>query len=153
MPSNAKPEWAVIKNIFEKQIAFNALIGLKLGHISQTEVTMSFAHNSELHGNPVHQILHGGVISTALDSVGGLMALVTMFEEQQSTNADDWQKIMRNLGTIDLRVDFLRPGRGHTFTGRAEILRKGNKIAVTRMELHNDNNDLIAVGTGTYLVG
>lgn len=32
-------------------------------------------------------------------------------------------------------------------------MRTGNKVAVTRMELNNDSGVLIAVGTGTYLVG
>ncbi|MGH9388979.1 MAG: thioesterase family protein, partial [Vicinamibacteria bacterium] len=31
--------------------------------------------------------------------------------------------------------------------------RSGNKVAVTRMELHNDEDSLIAVGTAAYLVG
>lgn len=153
MPSEMKPEWTMIQNIFEEHIAFNALIGFKTQHISNSEIVISFENHTSLQGNPVHKILHGGVISTALDSVGGMMALVTMVEEQHAVGVDDWQKLMRNLGTIDLRVDFLRPGRGHSFSARSEILRKGNKIAVTRMELYNEKKDLIAVGTGTYLVG
>ena len=32
------------------------------------------------------------------------------------------------------------------------ILRTGNKIAVTRIELNSDQNELIAVGTGSYVV-
>jgi acyl-coenzyme A thioesterase PaaI-like protein len=32
-------------------------------------------------------------------------------------------------------------------------MRTGKKVAVTRMELHNDEDLLIAVGTGTYIVG
>ena len=57
------------------------------------------------------------------------------------------------MGTIDLRVDYLRPGRGTHFLAEARLLRAGNKVAVTRMELHNDKEELLAVGTGTYLCG
>jgi acyl-coenzyme A thioesterase PaaI-like protein len=32
-------------------------------------------------------------------------------------------------------------------------MRTGRKVAVTRMELHNDEGVLVAVGTGTYIVG
>ncbi|MCP4614563.1 MAG: thioesterase family protein, partial [Planctomycetes bacterium] len=53
----------------------------------------------------------------------------------------------------DMRVDYLRPPKGNEFIGTASILRRGNKVAVTRMELHNDEDKLIAVGTGTYTVG
>ncbi|WYB25258.1 thioesterase family protein [Gallaecimonas sp. GXIMD1310] len=57
------------------------------------------------------------------------------------------------MGTIDMRVDYLRPGRGERFVATAEVIRAGNKVAVTRMELHNEKGDHIAFGTGTYLVG
>jgi len=32
-------------------------------------------------------------------------------------------------------------------------MRAGRRVSVTRMELHNDQDVLIAVGTGTYIVG
>jgi uncharacterized protein (TIGR00369 family) len=56
------------------------------------------------------------------------------------------------MGTIDLRVDYLRPGLGRHFLATGYILRMGNRVAVTRMELANDEKRLIAVGTGAYLV-
>jgi uncharacterized protein (TIGR00369 family) len=56
------------------------------------------------------------------------------------------------VSTIDLRVDFLRPGTGMTFTATARTLRTGNKVAVTRTELTNETGELIAVGTGSYTV-
>ena len=33
------------------------------------------------------------------------------------------------------------------------IMRTGNRVSVVRMELENDQKQLIAVGTGTYIVG
>ena len=56
------------------------------------------------------------------------------------------------LGTIDLRIDYLRPGLGKWFDATGHILRAGNKIAVVRIELHNDQGEMIAVGTGAYVV-
>ena len=60
---------------------------------------------------------------------------------------------LSKLGTIDMRVDYLRPGRGKRFDAVSTLLRAGNKVAVVRTELHNDEGYLIAVSTGTYLVG
>ena len=57
------------------------------------------------------------------------------------------------IGTIDLRVDYLRPGLGKYFIATGSTLRAGNKLSVIRMELHNDEELLIAVGTGSYVVG
>lgn len=151
------PEWHYIQELFDTTIAFNRLLGLETLSMSATQVQVGFAMKPELQGNPVHGILHGGVVSTVLDSVGGMMALICIVAEKRTDPAHqserDWNKIMRSLGTIDLRVDFLRPGKGQYFTAQASILRKGNKIAVTRMELHNEKQDLLALGTGTYLVG
>jgi uncharacterized protein (TIGR00369 family) len=57
------------------------------------------------------------------------------------------------MGTIDLRVDYLRPGRGKHFIATARIVRRGKRIAVVHMELHNDEGELIATGGGAYAVG
>jgi uncharacterized protein (TIGR00369 family) len=57
------------------------------------------------------------------------------------------------VGTIDLRVDYLRPGRGRGFAASGRIMRAGRKVAVVRMEMHNDAQVLVAVGTGTYMIG
>ncbi|MFV1969700.1 MAG: hotdog domain-containing protein [Acidimicrobiia bacterium] len=56
------------------------------------------------------------------------------------------------MSTTDLRTDFLRPGTGRELTTCAFPLRVGKRLVVTRMELHNETGDLIAVGTGTYVV-
>ena len=56
------------------------------------------------------------------------------------------------MGTIDMRVDYLRPGSGEYFISGAHVLRSGNRIAVTRSELHNDEGELVATGTATYIV-
>jgi uncharacterized protein (TIGR00369 family) len=52
-----------------------------------------------------------------------------------------------------MRVDYLRPGKGKEFIATAEVIRKGKKVAVCRMELHNEEGTHIAFGTGTYMVG
>ena len=57
------------------------------------------------------------------------------------------------MSTIDIRVDYLLPGRGEVFTAKAHIIRRGSKVAVTRMQLTNEKDELIALGTATYLVG
>jgi len=57
------------------------------------------------------------------------------------------------MSTIDIRTDYLRPGRGEEFIATARVIRAGNKVAVCRMELHNEQGVHIALGTGTYLVG
>ena len=64
-----------------------------------------------------------------------------------------WVRRIARFGTIDLRVDYLRPGKGTGFISSGSVMRTGRKVAVTRMELRNREDLLIAVGTGTYIVG
>ncbi|MDU9411133.1 thioesterase family protein [Pseudomonas sp. zfem005] len=141
-----------VRRFFER-IPFNQVLGIQLGELSPQQVTMHLPMKDELIGNFVHGILHGGVISTLLDVTGGAMALIGAFERHQGLSTGERMERLSKLGTIDLRIDYLRPGRGRSFTATAVLLRSGNKVAVVRSELHADDGTLVAVGTGTYLCG
>ncbi|PXF64428.1 thioesterase family protein [Kangiella spongicola] len=134
-------------------IPFNRHIGLKYQKVSEEECVITFDMKPELVGNYIQGILHGGVISSAMDMVGGTMAAVGILHANPATQVDELKKKIAKLSTIDLRVDYLRPGRGETFYAKAELLRAGNRVAVTRAELVNGRDTLIAVATGTYMVG
>ena len=107
----------------------------------------------ELIGNFMRKILHGGVISSVLDLTGGLIAFVEILKHLDHMQPDELRKRLARVGTIDLRIDYLRMGEGVFFTASGSVLRIGNKVAVIRTELCNDKEVLIAAGTGTYLVG
>ncbi|WP_339513875.1 thioesterase family protein [Pseudomonas sp. RL_15y_Pfl2_60] len=141
-----------VKSFFQR-IPFNNVIGIEIDQLAPDQVLMSFAMKDELIGNFIHGILHGGVISSVLDVAGGAMALIGAFERHQHLSSSERMARLSKLGTIDLRVDYLRPGRGQRFVASAVLLRSGNKVAVVRSELHSDDGTLIAVGTGTYLCG
>ncbi|MFC2027595.1 thioesterase family protein, partial [Chloroflexota bacterium] len=104
-------------------------------------------------GNLETGTIHGGAISAMLDITGGLAVFRKLRKDMQELSLEDQMKRLSKVKTIDMRVDYLRPPKGNEFIGTASILRTGNKVAVTRMELHNDDEKLIAVGTGTYIVG
>lgn len=131
---------------------FVKLIGMELTEASFEGVKARFDMKPDLIGNPFKQILHGGVIATALDMVGGIMGVVGVYQRMKEDNVPRDERNLRlaKLGTIDMRVDYLAPGRGKHFEASATLLRVGKKVFVTRMELRNEENDLIAAGTGTY---
>ena len=65
--------------------------------------------------NPDRRYTHGGVLATLIDI------------------AADWSMVMRNgrgVPTIDLRIDYLRPGRSETLVAEAEVVRVGRRIGV-----------------------
>lgn len=133
----------------EARIPFNRLLGIELGDLGPARTTLSFEMRDDLVGNFTRGSLHGGVISATLDVAGGMSAITAAVGDDTSTMADRFAR----LGTIDLRVDYLRPGIGARFEAAAYTLRAGNKVAVTRMELRSDTGELVAVGTGTYIIG
>jgi acyl-coenzyme A thioesterase PaaI-like protein len=56
------------------------------------------------------------------------------------------------LGTIDLRIDYLRPAIGEQFELRAEVLRLGSRVASTRMEFLGPEGRLLSTGAGAYII-
>jgi len=132
---------------------FNKLLGLEISHFNSEKSEIRFAWQDKLIGNPMQKILHGGVTASALDLAGGVVAAANIIAQLDDLSAQSIQQSLSRLGTIDLRTDFLRPGRGEEFVATARIIRSGNKVAVARMEMHNERGDHIAFGTGTYMVG
>lgn len=142
-----------IATLWTENMPFNKLLGLKITQFNSDESEIRFAWQDKLIGNPLQKILHGGVTASALDLAGGVVAAACIIEQLDDASPDKIQQSLSKLGTIDLRTDFLRPGRGEEFIATARIIRSGNKVAVARMELHNELGDHIAFGTGTYMVG
>jgi len=139
---------ALMRRVMEEQIAFNKHLGLKVESFDVAAPKLRFDMRPELVGNPARQILHGGVISATLDVAGGFAIMLSLAADMTGMPTS-----FPNMGTIDLRVDYLRPGRGKYFIATARIVRKGKRIAVTHMELHNDAGDLISTGGGAYVIG
>jgi uncharacterized protein (TIGR00369 family) len=136
-----------MRRVMEEHIAFNKHLGLKVESFDPEAPKLRFDMRPELVGNPARQILHGGVISATLDVAGGYAIMLSLATEMTGIPTS-----FPKMGTIDLRVDYLRPGRGKYFVATARIVRKGSRIAVTHMELHNDSGELIATGGAAYAV-
>jgi uncharacterized protein (TIGR00369 family) len=140
---------AKLRAVFEQYVPFNRVLGLKITSTDPARPELRFDMKPELIGNPAREILHGGVISAALDVAAGYAIFLALLAQNPSLNEDTFP----NMGTIDLRVDYLRPGRGSYFLASARVVRLGNRIAVTHMELVNDTAELIATGSAAYVVG
>jgi acyl-coenzyme A thioesterase PaaI-like protein len=59
-------------------------------------------------------------------------------------------KQVSRLAPVDMRVDYLAPGRGKYFIARAEVLRLGRKGCTMRMTMVNDEDKAIAAGIASY---
>lgn len=151
--SGFEPEFiAALKDIFEDKIAFNRVLGLQITQIVPECVTARIAMKPELIGHFGHQRIHGGVISAGLDAMGGLAVMAAIGARHM--DEPPLQRLQRfgKLGTIDLRIDYLRPGIGEQFELRAEVLRLGSRVASTRMEFLDAEGKLLSAGAAAYIV-
>ncbi len=142
-----------LKDVYQNQMPFDRLLGIRIEKLTTDNAIVRIDMREDLIGNFIKNILHGGVISSVLDLTGGLIASANVLLQMSSRGAsqDEMAKGLAGIGTIDLRVDYLRAGQGEFFRASGHILRAGKKVAVVRTELHNDRDLLIAAGTGTYL--
>ena len=142
-----------LRRLYDEHLPFNRLLGIAVTSLGADAGTMVFTMRGDLIGNVFHQTLHGGVISAVLDAVGGMTASASLASRANGLSETEVLAMLARVGTIDLRVDYLRPGRGERFTASGRIMRAGRKVAVVRMEMHNETKLLVAVGTGTYMIG
>jgi acyl-coenzyme A thioesterase PaaI-like protein len=143
---------AGLKAIFEEKIAFNHVIGLRIDQVAEDSVSGHLDMRPELVGHYAHQRLHGGVISAGLDAMGGLAVMVAIGVRHLDEPLSQRLQRFGKLGTIDLRVDYLRPAIGDRFELRAQVLRLGSRVATTHMAFTGADGKLLATGAAAYIV-
>ena len=89
-------------------------------------------------GDPNRPALHGGLLSTIADAAGGLAVFSRLPD------------LSDRASTVDLRVDYLRPGLLEDLYCDAEVLRLGNRVAVTEMVCRQGESYIAAKCRGVY---
>ncbi|MFV0678832.1 thioesterase family protein [Ottowia sp.] len=152
-PVPFEPEFTQrLRHIFEELIVFNQVLGLKLIDIAADHVSGRVDMRPELIGHFGHQRLHGGVISATLDAMGGVAVMAAIGARHMDEPPEKRLERFGKLGTIDLRIDYLRPGLGEFFTTHAEVMRLGSRVATTRMEFRDAAGKLLSTGSAAYIV-
>ncbi len=148
-----EPEFiAGVREIFEDKIVFNRVLGLRITDIAPHQVRARIDMRPELVGHYAYHRVHGGVISAGLDAMGGLAVMAAIGARHMDEPPAQRLHRFAKLGTIDLRIDYLRPGIGATFELHAETLRLGSRVASTRMSFSGADGKLLATGAGVYIV-
>ena len=126
---------------FEEQIPFNRHLGIRVDLLDPGHCVLRLPFAESLVGDPFRRALHGGVLSTIADAAGGL----AVFAEVDS--------VLARVSTVDLRVDYLRKGLEEELFCEANVLRLGNRVAVTAMTLRQQGGTyVVAEGRGVYNV-
>ena len=124
----------------EQLIPFNRFLGIQVARIGDDHVHLTLPFRAEFVGDPMRPAMHGGVISTMADVSGGL-AVWTGLSDARA-----------RVSTIDLRVDYLLPGRLERLDAKAHVVRKGNRVGVVDMVLFHPSHedDPVATAKGVY---
>lgn len=152
-PAEFEPEFiAGLKQMFEERILFNQVLGLKIVTLRPEVAVGRIDMKRELVGHFAYNRLHGGVISAGLDAMAGLAVMAAI--GARHLDEPPLQRLQRfaRLGTIDLRIDYLRPAIGEHFTLKAEVPRLGSRVASARMEFLGADGKLLATGAAAYIV-
>ncbi|HEV8253833.1 MAG TPA: PaaI family thioesterase [Vicinamibacteria bacterium] len=123
--------------IMEDHVPFNRLLGIRGESVSSGRGVLVLPVRPELIGDPRRPALHGGVLSSLIDTAGGVAAWSALGPEE-------------SVSTVDLRVDFLEPaGLGGPLRAEAELIRKGNRVCHVKVAVTQDGR-LVAEGRGVY---
>ena len=132
----------VLRQLCEQFIPFNKFLGVRMIMVENGRTLLELPFREELVGDPVKRALHGGVISTLADAAGGMALWAALPNPEQ------------RISTIDLRVDYLRPGRSEALVAEATVVRVGRSVGVTDMRLfhHSAPLETVATGKGVYAI-
>ena len=116
---------------------FNRLLGLKGESIEPGRVVLLLPVREAFEGDPRRPALHGGVISSLIDTAGGAAAW-SVLEHGES------------VSTVDLRVDYLEPaGLEAPLRAEAELVRRGNRVCHVKVSV-TQGTRLVADGRAVY---
>ncbi len=131
-----------LKQVAEEFIPFNKWLGMKVLQMSRGHVTVSIPWRPEIIGDPTIPALHGGVIGAVADAAGGI-AVWTALENS-----------VARVSTVDMRVDYLRPGRQETLVAVAHVIRSGSRLGWADVRLHHEGREaeLVATARAVYAI-
>jgi len=133
---------AVLRQVAEELIPFNRFMGVQVTSLEVGGVQLVIPFREELIGDPVRRALHGGVISMLADTAGGIAVWGAV------------ENPVARVSTIDLRIDYLTPGRCEALLADASAVRVGRNVGVADIRLFHASapGTLVATGKGVYAI-
>ncbi len=131
----------LVRTFMRELVPFNAFLGIEVDSLAAGRAVLSLPFRRDFIGDSTRNppALHGGLTATLLDTCGGAAVWTTV-------NPTD------KVSTIDMRVDYLRPGRSERLVAEALVIRTGNRVGVTTMRAFHPSapSDAIAEARGVY---
>lgn len=140
MSETKPPNAQEIMRMFIGVVPHVTELGIETEHSAKGMAIMKLPYQPKLVGNPETGVLHGGVVTTLIDTVCGLAAITA-------------PETPSRVATLDLRIDYLRPATpGQDLYARAEVYKLTRNIAFLRAEAYErDPHDRVASASGTFM--
>ena len=105
-------------------------LGIKVKEASHARLKLLLPYSEHLIGNPETKVIHGGALTTLMDTACGFAAICALDE-------------FNIAPTLDLRIDYMRPAEpGKTIIGDAEAYHVTSNVIFARgMAYHEDEPD------------
>ncbi|WP_421861256.1 PaaI family thioesterase [Marinobacter salarius] len=114
-------------------------LGLTVTAVKNGQLTLCLPYSDRIIGNPDTGVIHGGAITTLMDTASGSATLCALDEFELCP-------------TLDLRVDYMRPAEPRKpVYARAEAYKVARNIIFTRCEAFQDPGETIANCVGTFM--
>jgi uncharacterized protein (TIGR00369 family) len=84
-------------------------------------------------------VVHGGVLATLIDSTMGSMINRSLPSDQYAV-------------TTELKINYIRPGKGEKLRSEATILHRGQTLVVCQGSVFDERDKLLAHATGTFMI-
>jgi uncharacterized protein (TIGR00369 family) len=129
-------ELDVLRQVAEEFIPFNRLLGVRVTLAEKGHVVLEIPWKDEFVGDPMKPAMHGGVISALADTAGGL----AVWSAVENPHA--------RVSTIDLRVDYIRPGKLERLAAEGTVVRVGGHVGVADIRLFHPSAERVTIATG-----
>lgn len=120
---------------------FWGLVGIEAVSAEEGRVTKRVKLREE-HLN-YNDVVHGGVISSLIDSAAGAAVRTTRTPEDIRT---------RPHATSDLHVSYLAPARGTELVADARVVKAGRTAIFAEVDVTTDDGRLVAKGLVTFVI-
>ncbi|MFP4398163.1 MAG: PaaI family thioesterase [Desulfonatronovibrio sp.] len=136
---NDHPSSESLISFLEHEIPFNRYLGIKVETASNGLARLFLPYRPEFTGDSRRPALHGGVLSTLIDTCGG-MAVWTCCQVED------------RIATIDMRVDYLRPAPQKELVAESRVRLMGNRVGNVQTSVFTREypDKIIAEGRAVY---
>ena len=135
-------ELARVNRGFSEYIALNLAMGIEVLSLEDGRATVRLPYRDDLVGDLDTGVLHGGAITTLMDTCSGMACFMGL-------------PAVDSMATLDLRIDYLKPATpGRDVIAAAECVKVTRSVVFVRgVAYHDDPSEPVASSAGTFMLG